>query len=642
MLKSMRKNLKSLAPTLWFVIIAFIISIFAVWGGAGRLGESQGENALIKVGNKKITADEYIESLRMQLQSMQEEFQDLDAEFIRQLNIPRQVQEQLIQKAVLLQFAERIGLQATDEEIRNQIINLPVFQREGQFIGYDEYEKILEWNRIPLSQFEEGLRDDVLVQKTVGLITAGITVTNDELWEHYKKNNESAELEYLIIDAAGRELAEEPSEEELREYFTEHREEYNLPPMREGDYVYISYDNLKETMEIEEGRVQEYYENNKSRFSEPEEITTSRIFISSEENESPQDEINKIHKELESGADFGQLASEKSDGEKAGERGNWGQMEWKRLTPEEQDIIQSLEEGAFSEPIELENGYSIVKVTGKNPAKQLALEEVRDRIVSILKDQKAREYAEETMAELEKAAKKEKSLDAAAQKLGYKSRTTGLIEEGKGIDDIDPTGNISRSLFMLEAVQDISSVVQTIRGMAVIQLNKIDNARPAEFEEVKEDVREGWISHRKKQLALEQARILQNELKNSALEPAAERYDLEYQTAEEHMRDQYLSTVGDNPELDAAAFSLPLNELSQPIEFSSGYVLLRVLDRTEVTEEDFVESKEDIREELINTKSNKFFQSFYIQLRDRLGVKPNFNLLNRIDSEILARYRSEQ
>ena len=39
MLKTMRKNVKALAPTLWIVIATFIISIFAIWGGAGRLGE---------------------------------------------------------------------------------------------------------------------------------------------------------------------------------------------------------------------------------------------------------------------------------------------------------------------------------------------------------------------------------------------------------------------------------------------------------------------------------------------------------------------------------------------------------------------------------------------------------------------------
>ncbi len=40
MLKAMRKNVKSLAPVLWIVIATFIIAIFAVWGGAGRLGRN--------------------------------------------------------------------------------------------------------------------------------------------------------------------------------------------------------------------------------------------------------------------------------------------------------------------------------------------------------------------------------------------------------------------------------------------------------------------------------------------------------------------------------------------------------------------------------------------------------------------------
>ena len=41
MLKTMRKNVKALKPTLWIVIATFIISIFVIWGGAGRLGEAR-------------------------------------------------------------------------------------------------------------------------------------------------------------------------------------------------------------------------------------------------------------------------------------------------------------------------------------------------------------------------------------------------------------------------------------------------------------------------------------------------------------------------------------------------------------------------------------------------------------------------
>ena len=53
MLKTMRKNVKSLAPTLWIVIAAFIITIFAVWGGGvgGSVG-SQAANTLVWVGKE--------------------------------------------------------------------------------------------------------------------------------------------------------------------------------------------------------------------------------------------------------------------------------------------------------------------------------------------------------------------------------------------------------------------------------------------------------------------------------------------------------------------------------------------------------------------------------------------------------------
>ena len=71
MLKSMRKNVKSLAPALWFVIAAFIISIFAVWGG-GVEGEGRASNVLATVGREKILAAEYYQNLRQQLEPLRQ------------------------------------------------------------------------------------------------------------------------------------------------------------------------------------------------------------------------------------------------------------------------------------------------------------------------------------------------------------------------------------------------------------------------------------------------------------------------------------------------------------------------------------------------------------------------------------------
>jgi hypothetical protein len=49
----MRKNVKSLKWVLWIIVATFIISIFFIWGGAGRLGEANRTNALAYVGRER-------------------------------------------------------------------------------------------------------------------------------------------------------------------------------------------------------------------------------------------------------------------------------------------------------------------------------------------------------------------------------------------------------------------------------------------------------------------------------------------------------------------------------------------------------------------------------------------------------------
>src|SRR4030042_3349606 len=195
MLKTMRKNVKALKPTLWIIIATFIIAIFAIWGGAGRLGETNGSNILVTIGKQRISSDAYFQSLRQNLEAMKKEYSELSKDFIQQLNIPQQVLQQMVEQAPLLQVAEDMKLDATDPEVRDRIPSYPVFQKDGKFIGFNEYKQALEWNRISLADFESSLKKEILIEKAVKLLTAGITVSDDEVWENYKKQNESAKIE---------------------------------------------------------------------------------------------------------------------------------------------------------------------------------------------------------------------------------------------------------------------------------------------------------------------------------------------------------------------------------------------------------------------------------------------------------------
>jgi len=209
------------------------------------------------------------------------------------------------------------------------------------------------------------------------------------------------------------------------------------------------------------------------------------------------------------------------------------------------------------------------------------------------------------------------------------------------MDEIDSSGTISNALFELEE-KEMSSPVYTYKGVGIAQLEKVEPPRQANFEEVEEEVKEEFLAVKKKWKALERMKKVKAGLRKGNLEDLAEKHGLEFNTADEHKRGQYLSIVGENSQIDELAFSLPLNEGSEPVEFEEGYALIKILDRKEVTQEDFEKDKETERENLLEAKKNKFFQSYMSKLREEKKVEPEWDLFLKISSDVLSRYEREE
>jgi len=643
MLKSMRKNVKTLAPILWFIIAAFILSIFAIWGGGGELGGKRASNTIATVGREKISASLYYQTLQQQLEIYREQFSELNAQFIQQLDIPRNVLQQLIQQTLILQASNELGIQATDDEVVEVIRNYPAFQQDGKFIGFEEYKRILESNRYSLSEFEESLKKDIRREKVRKVITSGVTISPDDLWESYKNNNETAKLEYIVSETAKIEIEEEFSPKELQSFYDGQKEDYKIPERREADYVFFITDEVKTEMELPESEIAKYYEDNLTQFQDLEKVKVSRIFLPLEgkEMDAVKTEAQGIMDRINNGEDFVSLAQIFSKDDKAIEGGDWGLFDWRSLPAIELDEIERLGAGVVSNPLELADGVSILKVTQKEPVKQQPLEDVTERITTILKDQKAREEVDRIAAGLEKAARKEKSLNLAAQKQGLQIQSSGLLKEGHSIEDIAPSGSISFSLFQLEE-DAISTPIFTYKGVGIAQLKKVEAPRPAEFEEVEEEVKEDLLEDRKKAKALETIKKVQAEFGRKDFVELSEDFNLEYNTLEEHKRNQYIGLVGNNSDIDNLAFSLPLEQVSNPIAFDNGYTIVRVLDRKTVTKEDLEANKDAERETILEAEKDKFFLSYLTKMWEKKGVNIKNELYFQISNEIISKYAKNQ
>jgi peptidyl-prolyl cis-trans isomerase D len=638
MLKTMRKNVRSLKPVMWVVVATFIVAIFAVWGGGGFSGNASRANTLVSFSGQRISADEYFQTLRSRLESIEKQFGDLNANLIQQLGIPQQTLEQLVSQKLLLAIAADMGLRASDAEVRDKIKAYPAFQENGQFVGFENYKRALEYNRIPLADFERGLRQDVVLGKVVRVLTAGIFVTDDEVWNSYRKQNDTAKVEYLVAETAKAEVAGQPTEAELRAHFDKNAAAYKVLEKRTADYVVIKTDDVKKEVTVKDAEIEKYYKDNPAQFQEPEKVQVGRIWLpfTAADKAAVLASAADVRRRASEGADFAALARELSKDDKAAVGGDWGLFDWRSLSAAETEAAGKLDKGGVSDVVETESGAAVFKVTDKAAAVARPLAEVSATIKGILEDQKARALVAERIQRLEKLARREKSLDFAAQKEGLKPLSTGALKRGDPLGDFDTSGAVSEALFGLKE-KEISAAIFTYSGEALAELKAVEPERPATFEDVRDDIAKDVLEAWKKDKAQARLREAAAGLKDDWNAEAA-KLKLEYKLVETHKREQYLSLVGERPEVDTVVFSLPIKQVSAPVAADEGYAIFRVLERKESTREEFEKVKTAERETLVEEKRNKFLQSYLARAREEKNVKVNYDAFVRLNNDILARF----
>ena len=203
-----------------------------------------------------------------------------NSELAKQFNLPIQALDQLIDRRIMLMEAKEIGLRATDEEVRDAILDIPVFQDvDGNFVGADQYERILRGNRMTVSDFEDSLRDDLLITKLNSILSQTSYVSDSEVEKSYRDQAERAEIRFIQLPAA--EFASEvsASQEDLESYFEEHQTDYELPEQRVADYLLVDTVQLRREIEIPEEELRAFYDGNPDDFTREEQVRARHILL---------------------------------------------------------------------------------------------------------------------------------------------------------------------------------------------------------------------------------------------------------------------------------------------------------------------------------------------------------------------------
>ena len=149
MLDRMRRHKGWLKWSLAIVVVSFILLYIPSFlrDGAGAAGNN---SVVADVEGREITAQEFRRVYQQQMQAYRQQYGgNVDERLLKQLGIDQRIVQQMIQEEASLAEADRLGITASDAEVRERILALPAFQENGQFIGDARYRQILQMQNPP-------------------------------------------------------------------------------------------------------------------------------------------------------------------------------------------------------------------------------------------------------------------------------------------------------------------------------------------------------------------------------------------------------------------------------------------------------------------------------------------------------------
>jgi peptidyl-prolyl cis-trans isomerase D len=608
----------------WLLIIVAVsmTAFFVPWQDR----QPQLDDAVAQVEGTPITTGEFRRLLNQRLQMFQQQGGgSLPPETLRQLGFDRQILNQLVDQRAIEAEAQRRGITVTDTEVREAIRNMPAFQENGQFVGYDRYRAVLRSQRPPFREedFESLVRSELLAEKLQDAVTGWITVSEAEVDAEYRKRNEKVKLDVVSFQADQFRAGITATDADALALFTKDPSRYKFGERRKVRYLLVDTQALRAGITPTAQQIEAYYNENLQQFSNPEQVHALHILLKTEGQDAAavRKRAEAVLKEARGGADFAALARQHSEDE--GSRGSGGDLNFfgrgSMVKPFE-DAAFAMAPGQISDLVQTDYGFHIIKVLEKRAAGQRPLAEVRDQIAEQLKWQLAQSRAQELSTTLGARIKTPADLDAAARENGLTVKETAFFQRGDVIPEFGPTSQVAAEAFDLKEGA-VSGAVRTGQAFVFLTVTGREDARVPKFEEVKEKVRGDVVTEKALAAARAKAADVAAAVKaGTPLAAAAKAAGKEVRTTELIARASVVADVGVSAAVDAVAFALPVGATSGVIATDNGAAVVKVVERTTVNDTELSAARDSLRRELVAQRRSRFFASYMTKAKETLTI----------------------
>ena len=592
------------------------------------------ETVVAKVGNEQVT----IAELATQKENMDRLGRPLPAKTFL---------DGMIRDRIIRGEAARLGLTATDAEVA-AYIRKSNKSEDGKPFDQKRYEENVTEQFGGIQSFEQSVRDQLSGEKVGAFLTSGVTVSEAEVLDDYKRKNTKFELSYVPVSSADLAQSIKPADEELQNYFEQNKKNYYISvPQKKVRYIFLNTSKLGEKLNISEEDLRAEYEKIPAdkkqagvqgqqivlRIPKPE--TEGQILSKANElvTQARKDQ-GKISEEA-----FAELAKGQSEDTRSAATGGKlpGLVRENKENPNDpyQQLLK-MEPGDVTDPIKYQDKYYVLR---RGEAVPKTFEDARKEIEISLRNRRAYTAAAELAQKVTERLRETKDVQKTAEEFAAQAnlnakemvRETGFVKPGDTIENVGISPQFEEGIAGLENQSDVGEKIPVQNGFAVPLLVEKREPREAEFEDVKNQVAETVKIEQAKARVEEIAKqIAAGATSASNLSAAAQSKGLKAQEAKNFIVG---SPLGQGPSaatsdaLEDAIYGLNQGEVTKtPVKIGDNWFVVGVNSREDANIQDFAKEREELIQTTLTQKRGQVFSDYLASKRREMETKGDIKI----------------
>ncbi|RME34988.1 MAG: hypothetical protein D6794_10010, partial [Deltaproteobacteria bacterium] len=406
---------------------------------------------------------------------------------------------------------------------------------------------------------------DLLVDKARKALRGDVTVSDADIEEEFRRQNEKVSLKFLRFAPALFEDQVRIDPKKLETFFQDKIEDFRLPEKISVSYILFDPARYRDQVELKQEEIEKYYRRHMDQFDIPEQVRASHILIrvprdaDDKVREQKRKLAEKVLEEARAGKDFAKLATRYSDDKASVPKGgDLGYFKRGTMVPEFEKVAFGLHPGELSDIVETPFGFHIIKATGYIEAGVKPLAEVVDEVKKGLRDELARQMAFEKAMDTYNINRKSGDIAKAAESVGLKVETTSLFTRKQAVPGLGLLPDLADTLFALKQ-GELARPVNLKQGVALFALAKREESRLPKLDEVREQVEAAYRKAESVTLARQAAEAaLKKALEKKSLDGVATNKLIKVESTGDFARSfgDFVPRLGQNADLAKAAFAL--------------------------------------------------------------------------------------